>query len=460
MKNNKLVFIVWNILLCLTAGCDSFTDVDLPSSQLTAKDVFEDKTTANAAMVDIYAKIRDHGLLTGYPSGISSQLGLYADELLFFGISGSSQSNFYTNVLLASDTEISELWTSSYNQIYAANAIIDGVTTSTALAGSDRNQLMGEALFVRALIHFYLVNTFGDIPYIQTTDYQQNKVAHRMPENEVYAHIKEDLERAISVLPEEYIGSERVRPNKWAAQALLARVCLYRQQWGEASNAASAVLNQTGLFVWPSDIGTVFGKGSFSTIWQLMPAVAGGNTYEAGTFIFVEGPPATLALSEALIGAFSDEDLRKTNWIKAVTTGTGRWYHAYKYKESSNTGSSVEYSIVLRMAEQYLIRAEARAHQGDLIGAKEDLNKTRNLAGLQDSNAATATAIITEVLQERRREFFTEFGNRFFDLKRTAGLDATLSPIKSQWETTDLLLPLPESELLLNPNLAPQNANY
>jgi hypothetical protein len=112
------------------------------------------------------------------------------------------------------------------------------------------------------------------------------------------------------------------------------------------------------------------------------------------------------------------------------------------------------------MAEQYLIRAEARAHQGDLIGAKEDLNKTRNLAGLQDSNAATATAIITEVLQERRREFFTEFGNRFFDLKRTAGLDATLSPIKSQWETTDRLLPLPETELLLNPNLAPQNANY
>jgi hypothetical protein len=460
MKNNKLVFIVWNILLYLTAGCDSFTDVDLPSSQLTAKDVFEDKTTANAAMVDIYAKIRDHGLLTGYPSGISSQLGLYADELLFFGISGSSQSNFYTNALLASDTEISELWTSSYNQIYATNAIIEGVTTSAALAGSDRDQLMGEALFIRALIHFYLVNTFGDIPYIQTTDYQQNKVAHRMPENEVYAHIKEDLERAISVLPEEYVGSERVRPNKWAAQALLARVCLYRQQWGEASNAASAVLNQTGLFIWPSNIGTVFGKGSLSTIWQLMPAVAGGNTYEAGTFIFVEGPPATLALSEALIGAFSDEDLRKTNWIKAVTTGTDRWYHAYKYKESSNTGSSVEYSIVLRMAEQYLIRAEARAHQGDLIGAKEDLNKTRNLAGLQDSNAATATAIITEVLQERRREFFTEFGNRFFDLKRTAGLDATLSPIKSQWETTDRLLPLPESELLLNPNLAPQNANY
>ena len=460
MKNNKLVLIAYHTLLFLTVGCDSFTAVDLPSSQLTAKNVFQDKVTANAAMVDIYTKIRDHGLLTGYPSGISSELGLYADELMFYGISGSSQSNFYTNSLLASDSEISELWTSSYNQIYSANAIIEGAAASDALLAADKNQLTGEALFVRALIHFYLVNTFGDIPYLTTTDYQQNKVAHRTSENEVYAQIKTDLLRACELLPEEYIGADRVRPNKWAAQALLARVCLYRQEWDEASNAVSAVLNQTGLYHWPSDIGTVFRKESLSTIWQLMPAIEGANTYEAGTFIFVEGPPPAVAISNELIGAFSDEDLRKTNWIKAVSSGADTWYHANKYKEASNTGTSVEYSIVLRMAEQYLIRAEARAHEGDLIGAKEDLNKTRNLAGLNDTNAITAAEIITEVLLERRLEFFTEFANRFFDLKRTGGLDAVLSPIKPQWETTDRLLPLPESELLLNPNLIPQNANY
>lgn len=454
------IVIVWNLLLCLITGCDSFTEVDLPSSQLTAKDVFQDKATANAAMVDIYTKIRDHGLLTGYPSGVSSELGLYADELMFYGISGSGQSNFYTNSLLASDTEIAELWNSSYNQIYSANAIIEGVASSNALATADKDQLTGEALFVRALIHFYLVNTFGDIPYVLTTDYRQNKVAHRMPENEVYGQIKTDLERASTLLPESYIGMDRVRPNKWAAQALLARVYLYMQQWDEASNAASAVLNQTGLYIWPSEIDSVFGKESLSSIWQLMPAMEGANTHEAGTFIFVEGPPPSVAISDPLIGVFSANDLRKTNWIKAVTNGTDIWYHANKYKEPSNTGTSVEYSIVLRMAEQYLIRAEARAHEGDLISAKEDLNKTRNLAGLPDSGAVTPAEIIAEVMLERRLEFFTEFGQRFFDLKRTNTLDAVLSPIKPQWESTDRLLPLPESELLLNPNLAPQNANY
>jgi hypothetical protein len=445
--------VVYVMLFCFTTACDNFIEVDLPSSQLNATDVFEHKATANAAMVDIYTQIRDHGLLTGYRSGVSSQLGLYADELDFY----YSISNFYNNSLLASDIEIAELWNSSYNQIYSANAIFEGVSESTSLAPIDKNQLMGEALFVRALIHFYLVNVFGDIPYIVTTSYQQNSIVHRMPENEIYNSIKIDLQQASDLLPE-FIGEERVRPGKWAAQALLARVCLYMQQWDEASNAASSVLNQSELFVWPTDVGSVFAKESLSTLWQLMPEV-GENTHEAHTFIFAEGPPPSVAIKDQLTGAFSSSDLRKSNWLKAVTDGTTTWYHAYKYKEISY-GSSLEYSIVLRIAEQYLIRAEARAHQGDLIGAKEDLNKTRNLAGLGDSDAVTETEIISDVLLERRLEFFTEFGHRFFDLKRTGGLDAVLAPIKPQWDPTDRLLPLPESELLLNQNLAPQNAGY
>lgn len=446
--------------LCLLSACDNFTDVDLPSSQLTAADVFENKATANAAMVDIYSKIRDHGLLTGYPSGLSSQLGLYADELKFYGLSGTGQANFYNNSLLASDSEMSELWNSSYNQIYAANAVVEGVAKSTGLSAVDKAQLTGEALFVRALIHFYLVNIFGPVPFITTTDYRQNSVVHRMSETEVYTQIKVDLEQAVTLLPADYIGSERVRPNKWAAQAMLARICLYLQQWDESSNAASAVLNQTRLYVWPTGLDGVFGKESLSTVWQLMPAVQGANTYEGGTFIFTQGPPPSLAISQELFGAFSSNDLRRDQWIKSVTDGTTTWYHANKYKESSNTGSSMEYSIVLRMAEQYLLRAEARAHSGDLIGSKEDLNKTRNLAGLGDTTAVTADEIIAAVLEERRLEFFTEFGHRFFDLKRTGKLDGVLSTVKTQWNTTDRLIPIPESELLLNPNLAPQNAGY
>lgn len=461
LRHHKIYYTLLSlILLCSFNACRKFTEIDLPSSQLSTVTVFEDKGTANAAMVDVYSKIREGGLLTGYPSGLSSQLGLYADELEYYGLSGTGQANFYNNTLLSKDPALSELWTSSYNQVYAANAVVEGLAKSKSLPLTDKQQLTGEALFVRALIHFYLVNVFGAIPYIRTTDYRQNSIVGRTPETEVYPLIKSDLEESVKLLPVQYTSTERTRPNKWAAQALLARVCLYMQKWDEAGTAASAVLDQADLYKWPTTINSVFLKESTSTIWQLMPATSTQNTYEGNIFIFIQGPPPSTAISRGLFGAFTNNDLRRDQWLKQVANATSSWYHAYKYKQRSSTTTSLEYSIVLRMAEQYLIRAEARAHKGDLIGAKDDLNKTRNLAGLGNTSAVTADEIIDAVLQERRLEFFTEFGHRFFDLKRMGRLDLALSPIKPQWGTDDRLLPIPESELSLNPNLRPQNAGY
>jgi hypothetical protein len=453
---NALSFGFALISSCLVTGCDSFTEVGLPASQLTATAVFEDRTTATAAMTDIYSKIRDSGLLTGSLFGLSHRLGLYADELTLYG----GEANFYNNALLPSGNEAGELWNSSYSQIYAANAVIEGVQNSASLTTADKEQLQGEALFVRALLHFYLMNCFGDIPYIPVTDYEQNRTVHRKGQNEVYALLKADLEQAAALLPEEYVSAQRVRPNKWTAEALLARVNLYTKAWDEASNAASAVLNQTGLYVWEENPAKIFLKESRTTIWQLMPRTAGTNTKEAETFSFSSGPPPKSALSNSFMGAFTAGDQRKAHWTKAVTKGTDVWHHASKYKAVGSTGSSVEYSIVFRLAEQYLIRAEARAHQGDLIGAKEDLNKIRQTAGLPNTEAVTAAEIIDAVIAERRLELFTEFGHRFFDLKRTGRLDAVLSPLKAGWNSTDRNFPLPESELLLNPNLIPQNDGY
>jgi hypothetical protein len=268
------------------------------------------------------------------------------------------------------------------------------------------------------------------------------------------------MEQAAKLLPINYVGSDRVRPNRAAAQAMLARICLYMELWEEATNYASAVINQKELYTWPVPLNVVFLKDSRSTIWQLMPVTAGRNTYEGNSNIFTQGPPPSAAISSELLNAFSSKDQRKTQWVKAVSTGGTTWYHPYKYKQQSSTAASVEYSIVLRVSEQYLIRAEARAHYGDLIGAKEDVNKIRNQAGLDDTDALTSSEIIDAVLAERRLELFTEHGHRFFDLKRTGKLNAVLSPVKPQWKNTNSQLPLPESELLLNPNLNPQNEGY
>ncbi|MEZ0181906.1 RagB/SusD family nutrient uptake outer membrane protein [Flavobacterium oncorhynchi] len=457
-RNYLIVLLMLGVLL--VHSCDSFVEVDLPNSQLTASGVFEDKSTANAAIVNIYAKMRDSGILSGNLSGLSNQMGNYTDELLYYGSVIGKTRNFYNNTLLASNVDISNWWGTSYNQIYAANAVIEGVNASKALTQEDKKQFTGEALFVRSLLHFYLLNLYGDVPYITTTDYDKNKTASRMPSTELYLYIIKDLESAVSLLPDDYFSSDRIRPNKSVAMALLARVYLYNKQWAEAANAASYLLNNTQSYSWQSDLNSVFLRESTTTIWQLMPRINGQNTQEGETFIFNAGPPSLTALSTQLLNSFEPGDQRRVLWIKTVTKGSEKWYHANKYKQKSKTASSLEYSIIFRLAEQYLIRSEARAEQGELIGAKEDLDKIRTTAGLLKTTALSKQEILTAIQQERKVEFFTELGHRFFDLKRVNALDPSLSTVKPGWDSTDRLLPLPESELLLNANLKPQNPGY
>jgi hypothetical protein len=454
-----LLFLLISVVLCITS-CDSFVEVELPKSQLTSVSVFEDYATADAALTDSYAKIRDQGLLTGTASGLSYQLGNYADELTCYGSPGDPALFFYFNTLLPSNTSITDFWNISYNQIYAANAVIEGVDRSTKLSMQQKDQLKGEALYIRALLHFYLTNLYGEIPYITTTDYQKNNAVKKVTVNEVYSNLILDLDAAINILEPEYDNQDRIRPNKFVAKALLARVYLYNGAWAEASNAASAVLNATNLYALEDNMDAVFLKDSKETIWQLQPATVGKNTDEAAAFIFFAGPPPLVALTDNLMNSFAATDLRKSNWTKAVADENNTWYHSFKYKEFDYTATSLEYSIVFRLAEQYLIRAEARAQQGDLIGAKEDLNRIRERAGLDQTTADTKQELLVAILQERRWELFTEYGHRFFDLKRSGQIDAVLSSTKTGWNTTDVLFPLPQNELSINPNLLPQNSGY
>ncbi len=451
-----LCFLLLFFLFGFCQSCDDYVDVSLPNSQLTGVTVFEDVTTANAALAGLYAKLRTSGVFAG-GTGMSYYLGLYADELDHYQT--TTLNNFYTNTLVAGESGVSSVWNQSYRQIYEANALLEGINGSVSLAEADRNQLRGEALFIRAFVHFYLVNLFGDVPYVKTTDYEKNTQVQRIATTLVYDEIVADLTEASTLLGDAYMSAERVRPNRLAAQAVLARVYLNMGDYGAASNAASAVLNNP-LYVWEKDLDKVFLKESTTTIWQFMPNAAGNNTSEGSTHIFTAGPPSTIALTPSLVNAFEANDLRRQKWIKAVTNGSATWYHAFKYKQRTNTAASLEYSVVLRLAEQYLIRAEARARQGELTNAKSDLNLIRTRAGIGPTAAVTGEELIADVMQQRRLELFTEFGHRFFDLRRNNALDNILSATKPGWNTTDQLWPLPERELEANPKLKPQNQGY
>ena len=460
---------IWK-LLCLillitsfTTACDDFVDVDLPKNQLTAETVFADAATATAALRSIYAKMRDEGLV----SSLSRRLGLYADELDDF----TGQSSFYSHTLSELDTSIKALWSRTYNLIYEANAVVEGIENSSTLSLEDKNQFKGEALVIRAYLHALLVELWGPIPYSSTTDYVANTTVSRMPLNIVYSNIINDLMLASGLLGND-ISTDRTRVYAEVADAFLARAYLYTQQWELAEDMASRVINK---FVLEADIDKVFLKNSSESIWQFKPAFEGQNTQDADNFIYT-GRPTGVALSESFVlNEFELGDLRLSNWVGSTTSprpigiGVETWYYAFKYKEDSNTfiinglteiPTSFEYPVILRLAEQYLIRAEAKAELGDIAGAQSDLNVIRIRAGLTNTTAANTNELLVAILQERRVELFTEQGHRWFDLKRTGKAATVLAPIKPGWRDTDILFPIPESEILLNPNLLPQNDGY
>lgn len=458
MKNKIIKLMIWAAIPLFLLSCEEFTEVDLPQSQLTGEAVFQNTATANAALADLYARLRENGFVSGKSLNGTVLLANYADDLDFYGNDTDSEQ-FSKHTLSPANSALSRLWNNGYSQIYAANAIIEGVQNATSITGEAHDRLMGEALFIRAYLHFYMTNLFGSIPYITTTNYTVNASIGKIPQSQVYTSILGDLVQAESLLPLAYPTAERVRINKGVVIALQSRVNLYAGNWTEAEALATATINNPD-YLWQPNPELAFLKDSPSIIWSLHPGVAGLNTYDARTFAISDGPPIKPTLSNNLYNAFETGDLRKTLWVKTVTDGTDNYYQAFKYKQESITTASEEYTILFRVEEQYLIRAEARAHLGNISGAQSDLNRTRNRAGLPNTTAASEGQLLTAILNERRFEFFTEQSHRWLDLKRTGNAAAALAPFKPGWRDTDELLPIPANELVLNSNLLPQNPGY
>lgn len=191
-----------------------------------------------------------------------------------------------------------------------------------------------------------------------------------------------------------------------------------------------------------------------------MPGSNNINSWE-GSVIIPASPSVTptYLCTPALLNAFEASDSRKINWIQSRVFSGQTVYYPYKYKVQQNSVIT-EYYVLLRLAEQYLIRAEARAQQNSIAGALADLNIIRNRAGLMNTSAGDRPALLSAIEHERRIELFAEWGHRWFDLKRTNRANAVLGTLKpSTWQSTDVLWPIPSGQILLNSSLT-QNPGY
>lgn len=462
-KKNK-DFSSWRyaiLLFMLTSAmfsCEDFVEISVPRTDLTSKSVFTSDETAIAAISNIYSQMLTGGPATGDIRSVTFQASLCADELenVNTGSFGQELQQFYENELLPLNSLVERNWREFYQYIYKANAILEGLRSAEGVTSETVKQLQGESKFIRAFSHFYLVNLFGDVPLILTTDFRTNTELGRTPSREVYQQIITDLKDAQILLSENYAFSsgERVRPNKWVAMALLARVYLYTENYSEAAALSSMVINNS-LYRLLSDLDSVFLTNSREAIWQLHRL---SNTNEAATFIF-GGNPTNAIIQNQFINAFEAGDNRAFDWVGRTGDGSNTLYYPFKYKVVGSTNPVKEYSVVLRLAEQYLIRAEARTKLGDIPGAQADVNAIRNRAGLPNTNANDQPTLLLAIEQERKFELFTEWGHRWLDLKRTNQDNQVLSTLKTGWELTDALYPIPEIQIQNDPNTK-QNPGY
>lgn len=447
-------------VMAFLASCESIA-VDEPTYLLSDTSVFQDETTAESAVVGIYSQIMSGtAFASGGRQSVTYLSGLSADTFTNYSFL-ADENQFYTNALNATNNTLEQsIWNQGYNHIYTANSILEGLAKATEISVDTKQRLEGEAKFIRAFFNFYLVNLFGDIPLVTSTDYLINSTISRSPVADIYEQIIADLEDAEKYLPSDYsfYSGMRTRPTRFAASALLARTFLYTEQWSMAEQEASKLIGAADLFTLESDLDNVFLATSKEAIWQLASIDGTRDTWEGYNFILTNTPPIAVTLADGFLQNFGPNDSRLLQWTGHITDGTQSYGFPFKYKiRAGGTGS--EFSMVLRLAEQYLIRAEARAMLGDLPNALADLNTIRTRTGVANIQASEIPEFIDLLMEERHLELFAEWGHRWLDLKRTGRANTVLSSLKPDWQETDVLYPIPQQEIQTNPNLS-QNPGY
>lgn len=457
---NKIAFYCIASVVFLLASCAKFVDVGAPTTQIGVKEAYQTDATATSAIIGLYNNTYIN-YLTTYLTGLP---GCSADDIKY-STADPSYDEFINDALTTDNSlNANDLWGYTYSQIAQTNLAIENLNASTRLTPAVKNQLLGEAKTWRAFMYFYLVNMYGKVPLVLGTDNDINGHLGRSSGDTIWTQIITDLKNAVTLLKPDYPTAQRSRINQYTAMALLAKAYLYTKDWKDAETTAGQIIS-SGVYTLSDDLNTAFSNTSNEVIWQI--ATTTGISTFGSNFLAPHGSLPAYIMYDTLYHSFEPNDLRKQFWTTTDTIGGIPYYYVFKYKDMAGTGN--EYNVVFRLAEQYLIRAEARAQQNEIADAVSDINTIRDRAGLDplDGNISQDSALVA-VEQERKFELFGEWGNRWFDLKRTpsksanTGLtraDDILSGLKPAWKHSSVLYPIPASQIIINSQLS-QNDGY
>ncbi|MEO7991813.1 MAG: RagB/SusD family nutrient uptake outer membrane protein [Chryseolinea sp.] len=455
----KKIYILFIITL-LISSCNVL-DQGSPND-VTEDDVFTSEDGANSALIGLYNTLQSRDYYGGYYPMMAD---VYSDVGTAGGFDNVSLQELSDLNVTSANIFIQQTWISIYNTINAANAIINNVDgiDDAGFTDEERGHIKGQALALRALAHFDVLRMFGEhwdqasefgIPVVLTKQ-AANDIVARSTVAETYAAILDDLEEATSLI----IESDRSQffVNPIAVKALEARVNLYKGDLVAASAAATEVIDD-GAF-------SLLDENTFTEIYTAYPAsesifeltfdVQNRSAYNSITFSRQDAlRTEVLWLAEEGLNDFfasRSGDLRADLVDFVNNDGSilpdGRT-QKYRGEEARNNPA-----LILRMAEMYLIRAEAKGR----VAGLSDLNEVRinrGLAALTAGAVPDDASYLDALLDERKAELNFE-GHRMFDLARAGKINEVLGI------DDDLgIFPIPFREITATNGALTQNPGY
>ncbi|NQD69915.1 RagB/SusD family nutrient uptake outer membrane protein [Sphingobacterium shayense] len=472
MKKRKLNIALLTAAGLLFSGCaEDFLDV--PSQEIVEAEHSGENYTPEAFVNGIYGMFTDWNYAFSF-LGITEIISDNADKGSSPTDNGGDKDVLDNLTYTSTAGSLSSMWEHWYKSIGRASQAIAYTEEYGLTDQALKDRLIAEARFLRALNYFYLVRGWGDIP-IQDID-----LTVRVPQTEVYDYIEADLQFAIDNLPlkSAYAAKDLGRATKGAAQALKAKVHLYQGEWQQAYDLAQAVLS-SGEYSLETDYAKIWrlaGENGPESIFEFQ---ARGESIAHGInqYSQTQGPRGGSASigwgfntpSANLLKAFEEEkdDIRKNATIifrgeimfdgREIGNSENAMYNEKAYSSANGGAEDTDKNLrYLRLAEVFLIKAEAANELGNAAEAKAALNSVRARVKLPNVAASSQADIRQAVWKERRLELAFEH-DRWFDLIRTKQADAAMTAAGKKFQEKLYLFPVPNNQLIQTPDLGQNN---
>ena len=471
----KKLFLLSLCSLTLFSSCEKFLE-EKPYDFLTTTNFYQNEGDAVAALNGVFSVLQTQ---TNYGRTVWLVSELPGEYTSVVGATTGDRAELSRYTYSATNGEITNWWVTSYRLIARANDVIEKVPP-IAMNEASKNNILGNARFLRAMAYFDLVRSFGDVPLVLAPVKGPNDELRpsRTPIAQVYEQIITDLLFAeANCLPENQItAGNKGRVSSGAAAALLAKVYLTRAstpavQPTDNQNALAACnrVISSPLYSLVPTYGDVFlpdrengPEHIFSVQFDLPPNV--GNIIVRQYSPAQSGGFASFVAEDAFVRSYLPGDVRRTwNFSNMVGTTTLPQYYFTKFRDDLRIGNDSRVNwLVTRYADVLLLQSEALNNLSAADVTKyQGINRVRVRAGLTPllTTPTSKDAFVDLLVQERAWELCQE-GHRRYDLLRLNRLKQVQQAVRNRViDDKYLLFPIPQSEIVLNPNLT-QNPGF